>query len=156
MYFSSMNRVVVSAILSTVLIAVIGIQNASSSSSSGGFTSINDNGQLTNDAHITVLSKTIRTVHSGFVVSHYELRGELRNDGTATSLPMILKMQIYDAPKGSGGRLVSTVFWVPDQRRLDPGETTTFAIPYTSDNLPNGRYWTYVAVGFIVGVTPEQ
>ena len=71
-------------------------------------------------------------------MSHYELRGELRNDGNATSLPMILKMLIYDAPKESGGRIVSTAFWVPDQKRLDPGETTTFAIPYTLDDLPFG------------------
>jgi hypothetical protein len=83
--FSRINKVIIFAILSTVLIAVIGIQNANASSSSGGFTSLNDNGLLTNDARITVLSKTVRTIYSGFVVSHYELRGELRNDGNATS-----------------------------------------------------------------------
>jgi hypothetical protein len=63
---------------------------------------------------------------------------------------------IYDAPKESGGRVISTVFWLPDTLRLEPGETSTYSIPYTSDDLPNGRYWTYVGIGFLVGSEPEQ
>jgi hypothetical protein len=66
------DKVVISTILSTVLIAVIGIQNAVAFDASTG-------------AHIIVSGKHIVTIHSGFVVSHYELGGTIKNDGTETS-----------------------------------------------------------------------
>lgn len=82
-------------------------------------------------ARITVSNVHMVTIHTGLIgPSHYEVRGTLTNNGTETSPDIILRLF-----KVINGVQSPVKTFTPNGNILSPGESITFAIPFTSDEV---------------------